>query len=105
MELKLDTDKFDALQEIFIREIIEQIRFKLAAAGISGNELLEITGEVAFSVASSIDDNAAIGSDGVSVRPYLAFVDEDDNLVHCGENAYSHELVAGIIGELSKTSA
>lgn len=102
MELKLDEGKFDKHQESLIRELIEQVRFKLATAGIKGDELRDITGEVVFSVASTIDDTAGIVADGVDVKPYLTFMDEDGQLVHCGENAYGHELVATLIFEMFK---
>jgi hypothetical protein len=100
VQLKTDEDRFDQLQQIFIREIIEQIRLKLVEAGYRGNELKEITGNIAFSVASTIDDTARIESDGVEVRPYLTFVTGDDQLVHGGENSYSHEYVADLVGEV-----
>lgn len=100
MQLEIDVNKFDEHQIIFIREIIEQIRFKLAAAGYSGNELKELTGEIAFSVASTIDDTAKIEYEGTEVRPYLTFITEDDQLIHCGENSYTHEYVASLVNEV-----
>lgn len=100
MQLEIDVNKFDEHQIIFIREIIEQIRFKLAAAGYSGNELKELTGEIAFSVASTIDDTAKIEHEGTEVRPYLTFIAEDDQLIHCGENSYTHEYVASLVNEV-----
>ena len=105
MQLKTDADRFDQLQQILIREIIEQIRLKLVEAGYRGEELKDITGNIAFSVASTIDDMAGIESDGIEVRPYLTFVTEDDQLVHGGENSYSHEYVADIIGEIFNESS
>lgn len=100
MQLKIDAEMFDQHQQIFIREIIEQIRFKLAAAGINGDKLEEITGEIAFSVASTIDDTAHIEFEGVEVSPYLTFLAGDEQLVHGGENSYTHEYVASLIAEV-----
>ena len=37
MELILDTEKFDELQQLFVRELSEQVRFKLAQNGITGD--------------------------------------------------------------------
>lgn len=100
MQLKTDPEKFDQLQQLLIREIIEQIRFKLAEAGIRDELLKELTGHIAFSVASTLDDTAGIESGGVEVKPYLTFATGDDELVHGGENSYSHEYVADLITEL-----
>lgn len=100
MQLITDSDKFEAYQQILIREIIEQIRFKLAAAGYSGNELREVTGEIAFSVASTIDDMAKIEFEGTEIKPYLTFRTDDDQLIHCGENSYMNEFVASLMNEL-----
>lgn len=100
MELIHDVEKFEALQEIFVREIIEQIRLKLLEAGFTGDNLKEATLSIAFSVASTIDDTAIIESDGVEVHPYLTFVGEEGQLIHCGENSSSHEFVASAIGKV-----
>jgi hypothetical protein len=100
MELIHDVDRFEKLQEILVRELVEQIRFKLSQAGITGDQLREATGEVAFSLASTIDDTAMIERDGVEVHPYLMFAVGEDQLVHCGENSNAHEFVAGIMGKV-----
>lgn len=100
MQLKHDVDNFDKLQEVLVSEIIEQIRFKLINAGISGDKLRDITGEIAFSVASTIDDTAGIEVDGLNVKPYLTFASEEDQLIHCGENSCMHEFVSTIIGKV-----
>lgn len=97
MELVHDVEKFEELQEIFIREIIEQIRLKLLEAGITGDNLKELTLSIAFSVASTIDDAAVIESSGVEVHPFLTFVGDEGQLIHCGENSFSHEFVASAI--------
>lgn len=94
MEPILDVDKYEDLQEKFVTELIEQIRLKLMKAGISGNGLKDLTLEIAFSVASTIDDNAAIEIDGVEVHPYLTFMINDNQIIHCGENSFTHEFVS-----------
>jgi hypothetical protein len=97
MQQILDVEKFEELQEILVREIIEQIRFKLAQGGITGDKLQELTGEIAFSVTSTIDDHANIEQDGLEVHPYLAFIGKEQEIIHCGENAYGHEFVADLM--------
>lgn len=100
MQLNIDADKFDEQQKAFVREIIEQIRFKLATSGCCSDKLKEVTGEIAFSVASTIDDTARIEHEGGEVRPYITFVSEEGQLIHGGENSYMHEYVASLIDEL-----
>jgi hypothetical protein len=100
MKLLHDVKKFEELQEIFISEIIEQIRLKLLESGFSGDDLKEATLRIAFSVASTIDDNAVIERDGVEAHPFLTFVSEEGDLIHCGENSFSHEFVANIVGKV-----
>lgn len=100
MELKIDDVKFDEHQKIFIREIIEQIRLKLVEAGITGEKLQDLTGNIAFSVASTIDDTARIEYEGMEVNPYLTFVTDDTQLIHCNEKSYTHEYVASLVDEV-----
>ncbi len=100
MQLNADLDTFDNYQKILIREIIEQIRFKLATAGYRGDEVRDLTGEIAFSVASTIDDTAHIELEGTQVHPYITFRTEDEQLLHCGEKSYMHEYVASLIDDV-----
>ena len=100
MELSIDIEKFEELQEIFVREIIEQVRFKLVEAGLEGEKLLDTTASIAFSVTSTIDDTANIKHEGVAVRPYLTFQAEEGQLIHCGENSYSHEYVTSVMDKI-----
>lgn len=100
MQLKSDAEQFDQLQQIFMREIIEQIRLKLVEAGFRGEALRDAAGNIAFSVASTIDDTARIEFEGTEVRPYLTFVTGDETLVHGGENSYTHEYVADLMSEI-----
>lgn len=97
MQLKLDPDSFEELQALFIGEIIDKVRLKLEEAGLQGLQMEEITGAIAFSIASAIDDTADIEVDGVEVHPYITFRDADDNLVHSGENSYLYEFVRGAL--------
>lgn len=93
MQLNLDPKLFEEQQVLLVRELVESIRVKLQEAGLSGNTLADLTASIAFTVASTIDDTAAIEVDGAEVRPYLTFRTSDDELTHCGENSYTHEFV------------
>lgn len=100
MQLTIDNERFDQHQRLFIREIIEQIRFRLIEAGLNGALVKELTGHIAFSVASTIDDTAQIEFDGIEVHPYMTFEGDDDQLLHGGENSYMHEYVAELVDEV-----
>ena len=100
MQLKIDSAKFDEYQKILMRELIEQIRFKLAAGGVTGDQLHDLTLEVAFSVASTLDDTAKIEVEDTAVRPYITFRDEEEQLLHNGENSYMHEHVSSLIAKV-----
>ncbi|MGB0722663.1 MAG: hypothetical protein ACPGU7_09730 [Gammaproteobacteria bacterium] len=103
MELKLDTEQFEDLQTAFIEEIVRTISLKLQEGGMSGQAMEEMTASLAFSIASIIDDTSMIESDGTAVKPYLAFRDGDETLVHCGENAYTYEFIIPILKKLFDT--
>lgn len=100
MELKLDAEKFEQLQVAFIEEIVKEINIKVQEAGLEGRELEDLTGRIALSIASIIDGTSGVEVDGVDVRPYLAFGEGDDELVHCGENAYTYEFVRPLLTKL-----
>ncbi len=100
MQLEIETDKYEQHQQILLRELIEQIRFKLVAAGYDGDKLKEVTGEIAFSVASTLDDMARVEFEGTEVKPYLTFRTDDTQLIHCGENSYMNEFVASLMNEV-----
>ena len=93
MELKFDTEQFDKCQVVLINAIAQQIKIKLLEAGMEGEQLEENVAKITFSIASIIDDMAAIESDGFEVRPYLTFRADEEVLIHCGENSYTNEFV------------
>lgn len=100
MQLNLDPTLFDEQQALLVRELAHNIRVKLQEAGLTGEALEEATAAVVFSVTSTIDDTSAIEHDGVEVHPYLTFRTGDDELTHCGENAYTHEYVYEVLRDL-----
>jgi hypothetical protein len=100
MDLKLEPEKFEEAQEAFMREITQSIRVKLVEGGLDGRQMEELTANIAFSIASIIDDTTQIESDGMQVKPYLTFRSGSDEIIHCGENSYTYEYVIGILKEL-----
>lgn len=100
MDLKLEPDKFDEYQGVFIGEIIEQIKMKLDEAGLAGEKLKEVTGNIAFSIACTIDATAGIEFEGMEINPYLTFQSGDNEIIHCGGNSFTHEYVYGVLDEV-----
>ncbi len=67
---------------------------------MEGEKLKETTGKIAFSIACTIDDTAGIEFEGTEVNPYLTFLRDDDDIMHCGGNSFTHEYVFGILDEV-----
>ena len=99
MELELNLTKFEERQSIFVVELTKTIQVKLAEAGLESDKVKELTGALAFSITCMIDGISGIESDGIEVQPYLTF-QVDDELVHCGENSFTHELIYDVLGTL-----
>jgi hypothetical protein len=102
MHLNLDPTRFEDQQVALVRALVEGIRVKLQEAGLSGNQLEDATVSVAFSVASTLDDTSAIEVDGTEVHPYLTFRTSDEELTHCGDNAYMHEFVYEMLQKINE---
>ena len=102
MQLNLDPTLFEQQQALLVRELVQSIRVKLLEAGLTGEKLEETTASIAFSVASTLDDTAAVEVDGMEVHPYLTFRTADDVLTHCGENAFTHEFVYEALARIGK---
>jgi hypothetical protein len=100
MQLKLDVSQFEKLQAIFTAEIVEKIKIKLLEAGLEQERLEDLTASIALSITGTIDDLAGIEEDGLEVHPYLTFRTDDDELIHCGEQSCTHELVYGAMRKL-----
>ena len=100
MQLNLDPTLFEEQQHLFARELVLSIRVKLQEAGMDDDKLEAATASIAFSVASTIDDTAAVEVDGTEVHPYLTFRTSDGEITHCGENSYTHEFVYDVLKEV-----
>lgn len=105
MDLTLDPEKFENHQHALIEEITKTIVVKLVEGGLEGRQMRDLTASIAFSIASIIDDNAHIQSDGEAVKPYLAFRSGENELIHSGENSYMHESVYDILKQMFDSKA
>jgi len=100
MKLVQDSDRYDEFQIAFIKEITQTISVKLVEAGLHGELMENTAANIAFSIASILDDTTNIKSDNDDVHPYLTFRTDDNDLIHCGENAYTYEFVTDILKEM-----
>lgn len=105
MKLVQDSERFDTYQVALIKEITQTIAVKLVEAGMQGELMENTTANIAFSIASILDDTTGIEADGDEVHPFLTFRQEDDQLIHCGENAYTYEFVTGVLKGMFETEA
>lgn len=99
-KIQLAADQYDDQQKIFIRSIIENVKYTLKQGGLTGQKLKDLTGEVSFSIASLIDNATSIEFEEREIVPVLTFLCENEKLTHCGGNSYTHEYVFEIIEEL-----
>lgn len=99
-KIKSNADEYDEQQAIFIGAIIEDVKSKLEEAGIKGSQLKELTGNISFGIATLIDNSTSIEFEGKEIFPLLTFIENDDELIHCGGNSYTHEYVFGVLDEI-----
>ena len=100
MRLVQDSERFEQYQLALIKEITHNIMVKLVEAGLQGEVMENTTANIAFSVASILDDTSLIKADGDEVHPYLTFRSGESDLVHCGENAYTYEFLTGVLKDM-----
>lgn len=100
MKLVQDSERFDECQIAFIREITQAVAVKLVEAGLHGPLMENTTADIAFSIASILDDTTPVDTNGTEVHPYLTFRSGEDHLIHCGENAYTYEFLTGVLKEM-----
>jgi len=74
MKLRIDPETYLKQQEVFTGEMIARIAYHLELAGIKGDQLKELTGNLAFEVACTIDDVFGIETHEVEAKPYLTFL-------------------------------
>lgn len=100
MNLELDPQQYDKCQQILAETIATTVKLKLIEAGLKDAQLEDLTAGITFSIASIIDNMAAVESDGVEVKPYLTFLKGDDSLLHYGENSSTNEFVYDALKKL-----
>ena len=102
MKLRIDPQPYMEQQEVFTGEMIARIAEHIETSGIKGELLKELTGKIAFEIASMIDDVSGIEFEGTEANPYLTFLTGEnyDELIHTGGNSTCHEMVFGILNAM-----
>ncbi len=104
MKFTFDPDNYLKQQEVFTGEMVARISEHLEASGIKDPLLKELTGNIAFEIASMLDNVNDIEFDGDVSNPCLLFSSQknDDELLHFGGNSTTHEMVYGILNAMFK---
>ncbi len=97
MKLVNDPDSYVEQQEIFTGEMIARIARHIEEAGITGEALKSLTGNIVFEVCSMLDGVSEVSFEGGKSAPFLTFQKGDEELIDFGGNSYAHELVDGIL--------
>lgn len=100
MELKFDVERFNQRAAVLVSEIAQRVKFHLIQSGLQGEALEDGVSRITMSIASLLDDLAEAEASGVAAHPYLTFRQDDETLIHCGENANTHEFVYDALKKL-----
>ena len=84
---------FDRLQQALAEELIRTVKRELEGADAPPELIEQLSGSIAFSVASLLDDVAGFERNGEAVIPMLTFLTGEDELETAGGNSWMHEHV------------
>lgn len=99
----IETGSFDRLQQALAEELIRTIKRELEKVEAPDDLVEELSGNIAFSVASLIDDVAGFEKDGEAVSPMLTFLIGDDELEFAGGNSWMHEYIYRLLPRIFST--
>ena len=93
---------FDKRQLALTREIIRAIKSGLSNSGISEEQLADVTGDVAFSIAAIIDGSRVMQVDGRPLIPVLTFAEDSERTKFIGQpgGSFMHEYVHGTVDDI-----
>jgi len=100
MLLTKDGGRFMTWQQEFIATVMADIKASLINADAPEDIVRDLTEQIGFSVACSIDGCSSFEADGVKLSSILCFLTNEGELVHAGGNSFTHEYVNGIAEEL-----
>jgi hypothetical protein len=97
---------FDRLQQSLAEELIRIVKRELESVDAPSEMIEQLSGSIAFSVASLLDDVAGFERNGEAVSPILTFLVGEGELEFAGGNSWMHEyiyrLLPAVLAEGSK---
>jgi hypothetical protein len=99
MNIIEDDEKFDAMQEALLREIVRSIRTGLGEIGIEPDKAFEATEKITFGIAALIDGSRPVMIDGKKVEPFLTFKQGEDCFITCAGSSM-HEMAFNVALEV-----
>jgi len=96
---------FDRRQQALAAELIRTVKRELEKADAPPELIEELSGSIAFSVASLIDDVAGFECEGEAVNPMLTFLVADDELEFAGGNSWMHEYIHRLLPSVFEEDA
>jgi hypothetical protein len=102
MKVTRNEDRFDELQNAFLREVVRSIRIGLGEAGVDPEAAFQITEGMTFRIAALIDGAAPIDLDGDLVEPVLCFRETEDTLLtgHSSLHEMAGQTALEVCGEI-----
>ena len=102
IEISVDEARYDKLQLHLIGEIIRSIKTDLKEAGIAEERVADVTGDIAFSVATIIDGSRVMELEGQPLVPVLTFAEDAERtkLVARAGGSFMHEYVCATVDDL-----
>lgn len=89
----VSSGSFDRLQQALAEELVRTVKRELEKVDTPSELIEELTGNIAFSVASLIDDTGGFERGGEAVSPMLTFLIADEELEFAGGNSWMHEYI------------
>jgi hypothetical protein len=84
---------FDRLQQALAEELIRTVKRELEGVDTPPEMIEQLSGSIAFSVASLLDDVAGFERNGEVVSPMLTFLVGEEELEFAGGNSWMHEYI------------
>ena len=98
MEVTQNEKDFDKRQVALVREIVRAIKNDLKTAALPEDELEDLTGDIAFSIAAILDGSRKMQIDGEPLIPVLTFAQDvkRKKLIGVVGGSWMHEYAASV---------
>ena len=91
---------FDERQQALAAAILEAVALELKKVDAPEELLEQLTGSIAFSVTSLLDDTSSVDFGEQELSPMVTFQVGDDELAYGGGNTWMHEYVYRLLPEV-----